>query len=105
MAKFDPFLSLDCTRVEGVGGEAIQGKEGIKFCNVAERSHNPEARRAKHIQSENFGYSHLAIMVLTGEDADGRAVLLPAALPAHVVDHAAEQDVAAGVHLLVGRLL
>ena len=34
MAKFDPFLSLDCARVEGVGG-VIQGKEGIKFCSVA----------------------------------------------------------------------
>ena len=34
MAKFDPFLSLDCARVEGVGDE-IQGKEGIKFCSVA----------------------------------------------------------------------
>ena len=34
MAKFDPFLSLDCARVEGVEG-AIQGKEGIKFCSVA----------------------------------------------------------------------
>ena len=37
MAKFDPFLSLDCARVEGVGlGGATQGKEGIKFCCVAE---------------------------------------------------------------------
>ena len=36
MAKFDPFLSLDCARVEGVGrGGAVQGKEGIKFCSVA----------------------------------------------------------------------
>ena len=40
-AKFDPFLSLDCARVEGLGaqgggrGSAIQGKEGIKFCCVA----------------------------------------------------------------------
>ena len=33
MAKFDPFLSLDCARVEGKG--AIQGKEGIKFCSAA----------------------------------------------------------------------
>ena len=33
-AEFDPFLSLDCARVEGVGG-AIQGKEGIQFCSVA----------------------------------------------------------------------
>ena len=34
MAKFDPCLSLDCARVEGVGG-TIQGKTGIKFCSVA----------------------------------------------------------------------
>ena len=34
MVKFDPFLSLDCARAEGVGG-AVQGKEGIKFCSVA----------------------------------------------------------------------
>ena len=33
---------------------AIQGKEGIKFRSVAERSHNPEARRAKHIRSKNL---------------------------------------------------
>ena len=33
MAKFDPFLSLDCAGVEG--GGAIQGKEGIKFGSVA----------------------------------------------------------------------
>ena len=32
MAKFDPFLSLDCARVEGVGA---QSKEGIKFCHLA----------------------------------------------------------------------
>ena len=33
MAKFDPFLSMDCARVEG--GGALQGKDGIKFCSVA----------------------------------------------------------------------
>ena len=32
MAKFDPFLSLDCARAEGRG--AIRGKDGIKFCSV-----------------------------------------------------------------------
>ena len=31
-AKFDPFLSLDCARVDSVGA---QGKEGIKFCYLA----------------------------------------------------------------------
>ena len=35
MAKFDPFLSLDCARVEGVGRNPRKGKEGIKFCSVA----------------------------------------------------------------------
>ena len=35
-AKCDPFLSLDCARVEGVGARgAIQGKEGIKFCSTS----------------------------------------------------------------------
>ena len=36
MAKFDPFLSLDYARVEGVGADSkvIQGKEGINFCRV-----------------------------------------------------------------------
>ena len=32
-AKFDPFFSLDCARVEGSGG-AIQVREGIKLCSV-----------------------------------------------------------------------
>ena len=35
MAKFDPFLSLDCARVEGVGAQSKESKEGIKFCSVA----------------------------------------------------------------------
>ena len=33
-AKFDPFLSWDCARVEGVWGRN-PGKEGIKFCHLA----------------------------------------------------------------------
>ena len=33
MAKFDPFLSLDCAPALHPG--AIQGKEGIKFCYLA----------------------------------------------------------------------
>ena len=33
MAKFDPFLSLDCARVEGTGAQSKE--EGIKFCTVA----------------------------------------------------------------------
>ena len=36
MTKFDPFLSSDCARVEGVGaGQSKERKEGIKFCSVA----------------------------------------------------------------------
>ena len=31
-AKFDPFLSLYCARVEGVG---VQSNPGIKFCHLA----------------------------------------------------------------------
>ena len=27
MAKFDPFLSLDCARVEGVGAQSKESKE------------------------------------------------------------------------------
>ena len=40
-AKFDPFLSLDCARVEGIGA---QSKKGIKFCNLATlmRSSSPD---------------------------------------------------------------
>ena len=34
-AKFDPFLSLDCAPTPSTLGQAIQGKEGIKFCNLA----------------------------------------------------------------------
>ena len=32
----------------------VQGKEGIKFCIIAKRSHSPEARRAKHIRTNNL---------------------------------------------------
>ena len=35
MAKFDPFLSLDCARVEGVGGQSKERK-GLNF--AAQRS-------------------------------------------------------------------
>ena len=40
MAKFDPFLSLDCARVEGVGAQSKERKE-LNF--AAQRSHSPEA--------------------------------------------------------------
>ena len=37
MAKFDPFLSLDCTRVEGVGAQSYRkGRDKILQRSVAE---------------------------------------------------------------------
>ena len=33
MAKLDPFLSLDCATVEGMGVQSKE-KEGIKFCSI-----------------------------------------------------------------------
>ena len=35
MAKFDPFLSLDCARVEGVGAQSKERKGSIKKCSGA----------------------------------------------------------------------
>ena len=29
MAKFDPFLSMDCARVEGVGAQSRKGRDQI----------------------------------------------------------------------------
>ena len=45
------FLGL---RQGGGHGGAVQKKEGIKFRSVAQRSHSPEAQRAKHIQAKNL---------------------------------------------------
>ena len=36
MAKFDPFLSLDCARVEGVGHNPRKGRDQILQRSVAE---------------------------------------------------------------------
>ena len=36
MAKFDPFLSLDCARVEGVGRNPRNGRDQIVQRSVAE---------------------------------------------------------------------
>ena len=36
MAKFDPFLSLDCARVEGVGHNSSEGRDQILQRSVAE---------------------------------------------------------------------
>ena len=54
MAKFDPFLSLDCATVEDVGRNPRKGRDQILQRSVAERSRSPEARRAKHQQSKNL---------------------------------------------------
>ena len=35
MAKVDPFLSLDCARVEGVGRNARKGRDQILQCSIA----------------------------------------------------------------------
>ena len=54
-AKFDPFLSLDCARVEGGVGDPRKGRDQILQCSVAEpKSLKPVGRRAKHIQSKNL---------------------------------------------------
>ena len=38
MAKFDPFLSLDCARVESVGAQSKESKGSNLAGSVAERS-------------------------------------------------------------------
>ena len=53
MAKFDPILSLDCTRVEGVGAQPKERK-GSNFAAQRSRATVLEARRAKHIHSKNL---------------------------------------------------
>ena len=60
MAKFDPFLSLDCARVEGVGCNPKKGRDQILQRSVAE----PESRSPKgqtHTISKS-GYHLLAAM-------------------------------------------
>ena len=53
MAKFDPFLSLDCARVEGVGAQSKERK-GSNFAAQRSGAIVLQARRAKHIQSKNM---------------------------------------------------
>ena len=52
MAKFDPFLSLDCARVEGVGARSKE-KKGSNFAAWRSGAIVFQAQRAKHIQSKN----------------------------------------------------
>ena len=53
MAKIDPFLSLDCARVEGVGAQSKERK-GSNFAAQRSGAMVLQARRAKHIQSKNL---------------------------------------------------
>ena len=46
-------------------GGAIQGKEGIKFCSVAKRSHTPASPKGQTQTILKSGYRHLATLVLT----------------------------------------
>ena len=52
-AQFDPFLSLDCTRVEGVGAQSKERK-GSNFAAQRSRAIVVQAQRAKHIRSKNL---------------------------------------------------
>ena len=49
MAKFDPFLSWDCARVEGVGAQSKERK-GSNFAAQRSGAIVLQARRAKHIR-------------------------------------------------------
>ena len=53
MAKFDPFLSLDCARVEGVGAQSKERK-GSNFAAQRSGAMVLQDRRAKHIRSQNL---------------------------------------------------
>ena len=52
-AKFDPFLSLDCARVEGVGAQSKKRK-GSNFAAQRSEAIVLQAPRAKHLQSKNL---------------------------------------------------
>ena len=53
MAKCDPFLSLDCARVEG-GGAQSKERKGSNFAEQRSGAIVFQARRAKHIQSKTL---------------------------------------------------
>ena len=70
MAKFDPFLSLDCVRVEGVGG-GIQGKEGIKFCHLATLFLSPRSSRPPKVFPKGKGRGKEKETYLDGGKGNG----------------------------------
>ena len=53
MAKFDPFLSLDCARSEG-GGAQSKERKGSNFAVQRSGAIVLQARRAKCILSKNL---------------------------------------------------
>ena len=53
MAKFDPFLSLDCARVEGVGAQSKERK-GSNFAAQRSGAIVLQARRAEHLRFKNL---------------------------------------------------
>ena len=53
MAKFEPFLSLDCAWVEGVGAQSKERK-GSNFAAQRSGAIVPQARRAKLLKSKNL---------------------------------------------------
>ena len=64
-AKFDPFLSLVCARVEGVG---VQSKErkGSTFAVQHSGAIVLQAQRAKHMQSKKFAIQRSAKVFFLG---------------------------------------
>ena len=52
-AKFDPFLSLDCARVESVGAQSKERK-GSNFAVQRSGAIVLPVHRAKHILSKNL---------------------------------------------------
>ena len=70
MAKFDPFLSLDCAGMQGMG--AIQVMDRIKFCNVAivQKPEGPNTYDLKIwlLPSGNHGSNDLSDVTLTAPD-------------------------------------
>ena len=53
MAKFDPFYSLDCARVQAVGAQSKERK-GSNFAAQRSGAIGHQARRVKTIQSKNL---------------------------------------------------
>ena len=49
MAKFDPYLSLDCARVEDLGAQFKEGK-GSNFAVQCSRAIVQKPKGAKHIR-------------------------------------------------------